>query len=116
MTWHWTEEQQGAFDTLKAKLIEAPILSYPNFKWEFVLETDASVVCQQLHPIAYVSRSLSAPENNYSITELKTLAVVWGNGHFRAYLYGHEIKVVTDHTAVKTILEAPDLSGKHARW
>ena len=59
---------------------------------------------------------LSAAEKNYSITELETLAVVWGISHFRVYLYGCEVKILTDHSAVKTILEAPNLSGKHARW
>ena len=48
--------------------------------------------------------------------ELETLAVVWAISHFRAYLYGHEVKILTDHSTMKTILEAPNLSGKHARW
>ena len=127
MEWHWTDKQQEAFDMLKTRLIESPILAYPNFKRGFVLETDASVKGlgavlsqgqedQRLHPVAYASRALSAAEKNYSITELETLAVVWAISHFRAYLYGHEVKVLTDHTAVKTILGAPNLSGKHARW
>ena len=124
---HWADEQQEAFDMLKTRLIESPILAYPNFKRGFVLETDVSVKGlgavssqgqkdQRLHPVAYASRALSAAEKNYSITELETLAVVWAISHFRAYLYGHEVKVLTDHTAVKTILGAPNLSGKHARW
>jgi len=50
------------------------------------------------------------------IIELETLAVVWAVQHYRAYLYGHEVEVITDHSAVKSILEAPSLSGKHARW
>ena len=72
--WHWTDGQQ-IFDTLKTKLSEAPILAYPNFKKEFVLETDASlkglgaVLSQEqedkrLHPVAYASRVLSAAERN----------------------------------------------------
>ena len=44
MEWHWTNEQQSAIDTLKTRFIEAPVLVYPNFKREFVLETDASEV------------------------------------------------------------------------
>lgn len=38
----WTGECQQAFDTLKSKLIQSPILRYPNFKEAFVLDTDAS--------------------------------------------------------------------------
>ena len=60
--------------------------------------------------------SLSPVEKNYSITDLETLAVVWAIQHFRAYLYGHKVTVVTDHLAVKSILGAPGNNGKHARW
>ena len=55
-------------------------------------------------------------ERNYSITELETLAVVWSVSHFKAYLYGHEVTVYSDHSAVKAVLETPNPSGKHARW
>ena len=44
-------------------------------------------------------------EKNYSITELETLAVVWAMSHFHAYVYGNEVLVYTDHSAVKAILE-----------
>ena len=71
---------------------------------------------QLLHPVAYASRALSPSERNYGFTELETLAVVWAMQHFNAYLYGHEVTVVTDHSAVKAILQTPNLSGKHARW
>src|SRR6516162_7378611 len=33
----WTEKQQEAFETLKSKLIEQPILAYPDFTKEFIL-------------------------------------------------------------------------------
>ena len=61
-------------------------------------------------------RSLSSPEKNYSISELESLAAVWAIQHYRAYFYEHEVTVVTDHSAVKAILETPSSSGKHARW
>ena len=48
--------------------------------------------------------------------ELETLAVVWAISHFVPYLYGYEVTVLTDHTAVKAILQTPNPSGKHARW
>ena len=91
------------------------------------METDASleelvaVLSQlqndnRLHPVAHVSRSLSGAERRYAITELETLAVVWAISHFHAYLYGHDVTVYTDHSAVKAVLETPSPSAKHARW
>ena len=72
---------------MRRKLIESPILVYPDFSIDFVLETDAGIcglgaVLSQLqedgcfHPISYASRELLAQERNYTITELETLAVV----------------------------------------
>ena len=124
---NWTGECQIAFSTLKEKLTEVPVLAYPNFDTPFVLETDASIkglgtVLSQsqddgkLHPVAYASRALTPAEKNYSITELETLAVVWAVTHFHAYLYGHEVTIYTDHSAVKAVLETPSANGKHARW
>ena len=39
----WMDNCQVVFDTLKAKLTQAPILAYPDFDQQFVLETNASV-------------------------------------------------------------------------
>ena len=85
--WNWTKKYQNPFDLLKGKLLSSPVLTYPNFNHDFVLETNASVkglgaILSQsksddkLHPIAYVSRVLSNAERHYSITELETLVVV----------------------------------------
>ena len=80
------------------------------------METDASiqgvgVVLSQtqedgeLHPVAFASRALSQAERNYSITDLETLAVVWGISHFCTYLYGQKVTIYTDHVAVKAVLQ-----------
>ena len=92
--YQWTAECEVAFETLKSKLLGPPILAYPDFERDFILETDACKnglgailsQCQQdnkLHPVAYASRSVSATEANYAITNLETLAVVWAITHFR---------------------------------
>ena len=125
--YQWTADCEVAFETLKSKLLAPPILAYPDFGKDFVLETDASkhglgaILSQRqednrLHPVAYASQSISASEANYAITNLETLAVVWAITHFRYYLYGHNVTVITDHAAVKAVLGAPNLTGQHAGW
>ena len=65
-TFEWTIEHQEAFDALKEALCTAPVLGYPDFTREFILETDASlkglgaILSQQqkdgsIHVIAYAS-------------------------------------------------------------
>ena len=43
-SFEWTVSQQTAFDILKRKLIEKPILAHPDFTKMFKLYTDASDV------------------------------------------------------------------------
>ena len=127
VAFEWTTDCQIAFDRLKQSLTTAPFLCYPSFDSPFILETDASIkgigcILSQVqkdghcHPVAYASRSLTVAERNYGITELETLAVVWSITHFHSYLYGQEVTVYTDHSAVQAILNTPSPSGKHARW
>ena len=59
---------------------------------------------------------MSKHEQRYGITELETLAIVWGLQHFRAYLYGHRVTVFSDHAPMKSILKTKLPSGKLARW
>ena len=75
---HWTQECQLVFDTLRQKLVESPVLvlAYPSFDEDFTLETDAIIfglgaVLSQVqedglpHPVAFASRATSPPEKNY---------------------------------------------------
>ena len=123
----WSIECSEAFEELKWRLTTAPVLAYPDFQREFVLENDASIEGigavlgqsledKKIHPVAYASRALSKAEKHYSITELETLAVVWAVSHFHHHLYGNVVTVFTDHMAVKAVLETPNPTGKHARW
>ena len=86
----WEEDQQILFNLLKQKLMNAPILKFPDYSKEFIIETDAlsvglgAVLAQEYEvdnslinfPIAYASRSLSKAERNYSVTDQEGLAVV----------------------------------------
>ena len=123
----WSSSCEEAFVRLKELLTSPPVLAFPNFEQPFILETDASglglgaVLCQEqddgtIRPIAYASRTLQKHERNYGISELEALAVVWATKHFHVYLYGHKCKVLTDHSALKSLLNTPHPSGKLARW
>ena len=123
----WSEACEAAFHQLKTLLTEAPVLAFPEFDCGFLLETDASgiglgaVLAQKqddgtVHPVAYVSRTLQPHEQNYGVTELEALGVVWAVRHFRHYLYGHHCDVFTDHAALRSLLNTPHPSGKLARW
>ena len=122
----WTEDCQKAFDTLKKALTEAPILAYPDFTQSFQLATDASndakgmVLGQKQNGrevvIAYAGRKLNPAERNYSVTEREALAVVEGVKQFQHYVYGRQFTVLTDHSAVRWLMNIKEPTGRLARW
>ena len=59
--------------------------------------------CQE-RPIAFASRSLAAPEKNYSQLDEEALAVSFGDKKFHTYLYGHKFIVQTDHKPLTQLL------------
>lgn len=123
----WSKETEDAFNKLKECLIIAPTLACPDFDKPFEVHTDASdygiggMLTQTLdgveHPIAYMSRSLSAAERNYAITEREALAVLVAVEHWRCYLdNGLKFTVYTDHAALKWFLKLNNPTGRLARW
>ncbi|GJW20445.1 reverse transcriptase domain-containing protein [Tanacetum coccineum] len=79
----WGEEQESAFQLLKQKLCEAPILALPEGNDDFVVYCDASlqglgaVLMQREKVIAYASRQLKPHEENYTTHDLELGAVVF---------------------------------------
>ena len=74
----------------------------------------------KLKPISSASRSLSDTEKKYAINELDLLAVVWGLEHFRLYIYGQPIKLLTDHQALEPLIKRnrsnKTYSARLTRW
>lgn len=125
--WFWGPEQEQAFEHLKSKLTERPILGIYEPKAKTELHTDASklglggILMQyqndgSLRPIAYFSRVTSQEEQFYHSYELETLAVVESLKRFRIYLVGVPVKVITDCAALRTTLTKKDLVPRIARW
>ncbi|GJZ19218.1 putative ribonuclease H-like domain-containing protein [Tanacetum coccineum] len=73
----WGEDQESAFQLLKQKLCEAPILALPEGNDDFVVYCDAShqglgaVLMQREKVIAYPSRQLKPNEENYTTRDLE---------------------------------------------
>ncbi|XLT67186.1 hypothetical protein HN873_023625, partial [Arachis hypogaea] len=115
-----------AFETLKAKLVTAPVISAPDWTLPFELMCDASdhaigaVLGQRhnklLHVIYYASRVLNDAQKNYTTTEKELLAVVYAIDKFRSYLVGSKVIVYTDHAALKYLLTKQDSKPRLIRW
>ena len=107
----WTEELDKAFRTLKKRLLEAPILAFPNFDLPFTIDTDAidtalgAVLSQVIdgieYTIAFESRVLTKTEVNYATTKREALGVVQAIQWFRPYIYGSKCIIRTDHASLQ---------------
>ncbi|GKB55514.1 reverse transcriptase domain-containing protein [Tanacetum coccineum] len=77
----WGEDQESAFQMLKQKPCEAPILALPEGNDDFVIYCDAShqglgvVLMQREKVIAYASRQLKPHKENYTTHDLELGAV-----------------------------------------
>ena len=126
VAWSWGKPQQDAYLKLKHALTTAPVLRQLDANLPFTIATDASACAlgavlmqgdeDDQRPIEYASRLLTGAERNYSATDREALAVVWALDNFRTYVDGCEIKVLTDHQALKWLMSLKAPSGRFARW
>nr|KYP42550.1 Retrovirus-related Pol polyprotein from transposon 17.6 [Cajanus cajan] len=116
----------SAFSLLKQKLCSAPVITSPDWNFDFELMCDASdyavgVVLGQrknkiFHVIHYASKVLNETQMNYATTEKELLAIVYALEKFRSYLIGSKITVFTDHAAIKYLLTKSDSKPRLIRW
>ncbi|GKC69334.1 reverse transcriptase domain-containing protein [Tanacetum coccineum] len=116
----------AAFETLKKKLTEAPILIAPDWDLPFELMCDASdfaigAVLGQRHekhfrPIHYASKTMTEAESHYTMTKKEMLAVVYAFEKFRSYLILNKSIVYTDHSALKYLFAKKDSKARLLRW
>ncbi|GJT34621.1 reverse transcriptase domain-containing protein [Tanacetum coccineum] len=122
----FSDECIQAFQTLKKKLTEAPILIAPDWDLPFELMCDASdfaigAVLGQRHekhfrPIHYASKTMNEAESHYTTTEKEMLAVVYAFEKFRSYLILNKSVVYTDHSALKYLFAKKDSKARLLRW
>nr|GEW12810.1 DNA-directed DNA polymerase [Tanacetum cinerariifolium] len=115
-----------AFQTLKIKLTEAPVLIAPDWDMPFELMCDASdyaigsVLGQRqdkhFRPIQYASKTMTEAESNYTKTEKEMLAMVYAFEKFRSYLIMNKSIVYTEHSALKYLFAKKDSKAILLRW
>ena len=85
--WKWGSEEQKAFDELKRKFVEKPILAMVDTMRPMRIETDASdfatgailsMLCEdeKWHPCAYLSKGLNNVEQNYNVHDKEMLSIM----------------------------------------
>ena len=112
----WEEEQQGAFEELKRRLVEAPVLHMPNCEGRFHLYSDtskfaASCTLYQIQNgkpklIAYASKRLPEAVRSYSITELELCGLAINIASFSHLLKRVDFNAIVGHLALTDIINS----------
>jgi RNase H-like domain found in reverse transcriptase/Reverse transcriptase (RNA-dependent DNA polymerase) len=135
--WSWSETEQMAFETLRNRMVNKPILQQPDFTKPFILLTDASaygmgaILSQEgesnssnptqkprLHPIAYYSATFTETECNYNIYNRELLAIMKAITHWRPYLIWMKepFTILTDHANLLHWKSPRKLNRRTTRW
>ncbi|GKB67206.1 reverse transcriptase domain-containing protein [Tanacetum coccineum] len=125
-TFIFSKEYIEAFNILKKKLTEAPILVALDWDLPFEIMCDASdyaigaVLGQRktkhFQPIHYASKTMMDAQAHYTTTEKELLAVVYAFEIFCPYLVLSKTIVYTDHSALKYLLAKQDAKPRLLRW
>ncbi|GFR09922.1 transposon Ty3-G Gag-Pol polyprotein [Trichonephila clavata] len=119
---YWSSEEIESFEILKRAPISEPVLGMYDENVPTEIHTDASGygIGAVLVPtqnkvekvLAYVSRTLTKAEKNYSLRERECLAIVWAlNKPIRKHF-----TIVTNHHALFWLMDEKDPSGRMAKW
>ena len=117
---------QAAFEEIKSRLVQAPIMDAPEWDQGFEIMCDASdfamgVVLGQrkekiFKAIYYASRTFNEAQENYSTTEKEMLAIVFACEKYRPYILGSHVIVHTDHAAIKYLMSKKEAKPRLIRW
>ncbi len=126
--WKWGSMQDQAFTELKKRMAEDIILTIPNKTDPFMVEANASegavgaVLSQKQNrvwrPVAFMSKSLSAMEQNYEIYDKELLAIMLALDEWRHYLMGtaEDIEIWMDHQNLQYFRKPQKLNRLQAQW
>ncbi|MBW0549059.1 hypothetical protein O181_088774 [Austropuccinia psidii MF-1] len=119
-----------AFESLRQALTTDPLLLIPDFKLPFKLYIDASgdELGAELHqvqifnhkpvegPICFISMQIKPAEARYGASQMECLWLVWALEKLNYFLEGCDFEVITDFTAVKSLLNMKTPNRHILRW
>jgi len=128
-SWKFNPSYQDAFNSLKKAFTSTSILSHWIPDAQLIMETDASDYAltailsivnkdNEVHPVAFHSRTFTAAELNYDTHDKKLLAIFEAFKIWRHYLEGpaYPIDVVTDHKNLEYFSTTKVLIRRQAWW
>ena len=69
-----------------------------------------------LHPLSYVSKTLTETQRNYSTTKREAMALVFALEQFRCLILHFSVQVYTDHLPLKGVITKPTKDDCLTRW
>ena len=102
-SFQWGKGQQRAFEEIKKKIIQAPVLALPNLQRPFEVEIDASgyvmevVLMQGGRSVCYHSEVFHGAVLNYPTYNKDLYAMVQEVKKWKHYLMGKDKVIHTDH-------------------
>ena len=118
----WIEDCECNFQSMKQRLVSAPILALSFNTGGFVIYSDASekgldcVLMQNDRVIAYASRQLKPYEQNYLTHDLELAAIMFALKIWHHYLYEKSCEIYTDHKSLKYLYTRKELNMRQRRW
>ena len=112
----WGEAQEKAFNEVKLRLKNPPVLHLPRAEGRFILYSDTSIEgtgsslwqIQEGKPklIGYASKTLPEACSRYSVTELEMTGLLVNMNLWKNLLKHREFDAAVDHAAVAQIMKA----------
>ncbi|WP_297330960.1 ribonuclease H family protein, partial [Pseudoalteromonas sp.] len=82
-----------------------------------LMQEDQKLPKRPLRPVGFASRTLKERETRYTPNELEGLAIIYGLQYFKYMIQGCDIVVVTDHSALKHIMDRKVIkSNRMLHW
>ena len=117
---------RAAFEEIKIKLVQAPIMAAPDWDQGFEIMCDANDFAMGaalgqrkekiFRIIYYASRTFNEAQENYSTTEKEMLAIVFACEKFRQYILGSHVVIHTDHAVIKYLMSKKEAKPRLIRW